>query len=65
MEHVEPMGSGDAEAVAIRRAFDAHLVPEAGMEPFEPLLDALVDDPTLFRAPCLRSRSYWCRLGWS
>ena len=52
VERAELAGSGDAEAVAIRHAFDARLrSPEAGMEPFEPLLDAMVDDPTLFRTP--------------
>ena len=45
------MGSGDAEAVDIRRAFDARLVPEAGIGAFRASARRLVDDPTLFRAP--------------
>lgn len=45
------LGHGDAEAEALRQAFDHHYVEGVLVEPTEILLDALCQNPSLFRAP--------------
>ncbi|MDE3009119.1 MAG: SEC-C domain-containing protein [Acidobacteriota bacterium] len=44
-------GHGDAEVEALRKAFDHHHVEGILVEPTEILLDALCQNPSLFRAP--------------
>lgn len=52
LEPVAPVGEGRAESLALVTAFGLRQPePGLGVEPFELILDALVDQPDLFRQP--------------
>ena len=57
------LGRGEAEEVALRRAFDHHHVEGVLVEPTEIMLDALCRNPSLFRTPVVPVSELFDRAG--